>query len=156
MLCWHKLTSHFFTYPCCGGTVSDREATSHLVPANQTHNRHSPNFNCSVSLWEYTNARMVASSKWAQIQFKVDSGFTPVASPQVKSLHAVTGEHARPFIWLADSKLVLENCILLTALPSFPAFTKLSVLKLAHCFFQLLPLHSYELLTELQVQKSAR
>lgn len=118
------------------------------------------NFNCSMPLWEYTNARMIASSKWAQIQFQVDLGFTLVASPQVESVHALTGKYACPFIWLADSKLVLENCVLLAVLPSFPAFTKLSVLKLAHCFFQLLPLHSYEQLTKwltkLQVQRSAR
>ena len=101
-----------------------------------------------MPLWEYTNARMIASSKCAQIQFKVDLDFTLVARPQIESVHALTGEYACPFILLPDSNLVLENCILLTALPSFPAFTKLSVLKLAHCFFQLFPLHSYEPLTK--------
>lgn len=92
---------------------------------------------------------MIVSIRWAQIQFNVDLDFTFVASPQVKSVHA------RTFIWLADSKLVLENCVLLTALTSFPAFIKLSVLKLSHCFFQLFSLHSKEPLTkwlaELQV-----
>lgn len=98
---------------------------------------------------------MIVSIRWAQIQFNVDLDFTFVASPQVKSVHALTGGYARTFIWLADSKLVLENCVLLTALTSFPAFIKLSVLKLSHCFFQLFSLHSKEPLTkwlaELQV-----
>lgn len=56
-----------------------------------------------MPLWEYTNARMTASSKRAQIQFKVGLGFTVVASPQVESVHALTGEYACPLNWLADS-----------------------------------------------------
>lgn len=56
-------------------------------------NRHSHTSSCSISLWEYSKTRVIASSKWAQIQFKADIGSPLVARPQVKPVHAPIGEY---------------------------------------------------------------
>lgn len=67
----------------------DREA-SHLVPAKQTRITDIP----TLLAAPYPFGKVIARSKWAQIQFKVHIGFPLVARPQAKPAHALGSMNA--------------------------------------------------------------